>query len=144
MSSDLFKKAFRVAQDYDVSTPENSVVLYSISFQPTKENRDNAFNYVKHHPERMMIEHTDCGAKLVEMGLSSSDCGLSDDEIADIWSVASKRFIESAKGDVVAFVKGADPRSVFRTQELPSLLNNKNISTINGENKFSFARKFMD
>ncbi|MDO5386789.1 MAG: hypothetical protein Q4F75_05905 [Pseudomonadota bacterium] len=142
MPSELFKKAFRVAQDYDVSTPENSIVLYSVSFLPTKENRENAFNYVKSHPERMMIEHTDCGAKLVEMGLLSSDCGLSNDEISDIWSIASKRFIEAAKGDVVAFVKGADPRSVFRTQELPSILNNEHISTINGENKFNFAKKF--
>ena len=141
-SSELFHKAFRVAQDYDVSTPENSIVLYSISYLPTKENRDKAFSYVKSHPNRMMIEHTDFGAKLVEMGLSSNDCGLSSDEIADIWSIASKRFIDAAKGDVVAFVNGADPRSVFRTQELPSILNNKHITTINGEDKFSFAKKF--
>lgn len=142
MVSELFKKAFRVAQDFDVSSPENSIVLYSVSFLPTKENRDKAFAYVKKHPERIMIEHTDCGAKLVEMGLLSSDCGLSQDEIADIWSAASKRFIDAASGDVVAFVNGADPRSVFRRQELPSILSNGKITTINGEDKKAFAKKF--
>ena len=142
MSSELFKKAFRVAHDYDVSTPENSVVLYSISYQKSKENRDNAFDYVKRHPGSMMIEHTDCGAKLVEMGLSSSDCGLSAEEIADIWAIASKRFIDAAKGEVIAFVKGADPRSDFRKQELPSIWDNENITRINGENKFNFAQRF--
>ena len=91
-----------------------------------------------------MIEHTDCGAKLVEMGLMSGDCGLSSDEIADIWSIASKRFIDSASGDVIAFVKGADKRSVFRTQELPAILNNEKITTINGENKFDFASRFSN
>ncbi len=144
MESELFKKAFRVAQDYDVSTPKDSIVVYSVSYLPTKENRDNAFSYVKQHPERVMIEHTDCGAKLVEMGLMSSDCGLSSDEIADIWSIASKRFIDSASGDVIAFVKGADKRSVFRTQELPAILNNEKITTINGENKFDFASRFSN
>ena len=142
MHSDLFKKAFRVAQDYDVSTPKDSAVLYSVNYLPTKENRDNAVEYVKRHPGKMMIEHTDCGAKLVEMGLSSSDCGLSNEEIADIWAIASKRFIEAATGEVIAFVKGADPRGVFRRQELPSMLENANITSINGENKFCFAKRF--
>ena len=142
MASNLFQQAFRIAQDYDVSTPKDGIVLYSISYLPTKENRDKAFAYVKSHPGSMMIEHTDCGAKLVELGLSSSDCGLSNEEIADIWSIASKRFIDGGRGNVTAFVTGADARSVFRRQELPSILENPNNTKINGEDKFSFAKKF--
>ena len=142
MASKLFQQAFRIAQDYDVSTPKDGIVLYSISYLPTKENRDKAFAYVKSHPGSMMIEHTDCGAKLVELGLSSSDCGLSNEEIADIWSIASKRFIDGGRGNVTAFVTGADARSVFCRQELPSILENPNITKINGEDKFSFAKKF--
>ena len=129
MHSELFQKAFRIAQDYDVSTPKDSAVLYSVSYLPSKENRDNAVEYVRRHPGKMMIEHTDCGAKLVELGLSSR-------------AIASKRFIEAATGDVTAFVKGADPRGVFRKQELPSMLENTNITSINGENKFNFAKRF--
>lgn len=142
MASKLFQQAFRIAQDYDVSTPKDGIVLYSISYLPTKENRDKAFAYVKSHPGSMMIEHTDCGAKLVELGLSSGDCGLSNEEIADIWSIASKRFIDGGRGNVTAFVNGADSRSVFRRQELPSILENPKITKINGEDKFSFAKKF--
>lgn len=143
MVSELFQKAFRIAQDMDVTTHGNRIVLYSVSNLPTKENRDKAFNYVKEHPERTVIEHTDCGAKLVELGLLSAECGLSPDEISDIWSVASKRFIEIAEGNVIAFVDGVDSRSVFITSELPALLNNDKVKTVNGEDKLSFAKKFM-
>ena len=139
---DLFAKALEVARSYNVQTPENGIVLYSVSYQPTKENRDQALAYAARHPDKMVIEHTDCGAKLVEMGLLSSDSGLTPDEIAEVWSIASKRFIDGGRGNVTAFVTGADARSVFRRQELPSILENPNITKINGEDKFSFAKKF--
>ena len=144
-SSELFHKAFRVAQDYDVSTPANSIVLYSISYLPTKENRDKAFSYVKAHPDRMMIEHTPCGAALVKLGLDSADkCKLSAEQIAAVWKVASRRFIEAASGNVSAFVDGADPRSVFRSMELPTILQNEHIRTINNMDKYVFAKIFDD
>ena len=41
---DLYKQAMTVAETIDVSSPENSVVLYSISYLPTTHNRDLAFN----------------------------------------------------------------------------------------------------
>ncbi len=138
----LYAEAMHVAGSYDVTTPENSVVLYSVSFQPTKENRDMAFAFVKAHPEKMMIEHTDCGAKLVEMGLAGSGCGLKDEEIADVWAIASKRFISSAQGEITAFVDNADPRSVFVRMELPTLLINEKIHTVNGIDKKKFAKQF--
>lgn len=140
--SKLYQKAIEAARTLDVQTPEDSVVVYSVSYLPSKENREKAFDYVTKNSGKMVIEYTDCGAKLVELGLSSSDSGFSDDEKADIWSIASKRFINSAKGEVVAFVKGADPRSVFCTQELPTILANPNITRINGEDKYKFAEKF--
>lgn len=139
--SNLYRKAIEVARTFDVQTPEDSAVLYSVSYLPTKENREKAFDYVKKNSGKMVIEYTDCGAKLVELGLSSSDSGFSDDEKADIWGIASKRFINSAKGGVIAFVNGADSRSVFCTQELPTILSNPNITTINGEDKYKFAEK---
>ncbi len=140
--NNLYAKAMHVAGTYDVATPENAVVLYSVSFQPTKENRDKAFAFVKDNPEKMMIEHTDCGAKLVEMGLSGAGCGLKDEEIADIWAVASKRFISAAQGEITAFVDNADPRSVFVRMELPTLLINEKIHTVNGMDKKKFAKRF--
>ncbi len=138
----LFQQALEVARTYSVSTPENSIVLYSISFQPTKENRDKAFDYASKHSDKMVIEHTDCGAKLVEMGLLSHDSGLSQEQVAEIWSIASKRFIGEAKGEVTAFVNNADPRSVFCKMELPNILTNPNLTKINGMDKHEFARQF--
>ncbi len=138
----LFAKALQVARSYDVSTPENGAVLYSVSYLPTKENRDKAFAFATAHPDKMVIEHTDCGAKLVELGLSSNDSGLTADEVAEIWSIASKRFICAAAGEVTAFVDNADPRSVFRRMELPNILENPKLTTINGMDKLEFAGKF--
>ena len=140
---DLFAKALEVARSYNVQTPDNGIVLYSVSYQPTKENRDQALAYAARHPDKMVIEHTDCGAKLVEMGLLSSDSGLTPDEIAEVWSIASKRFISEAKGSVTAFVNNADPRSVFCRMELPNILTNPKLTSINGIEKHEFAKMFF-
>ena len=139
----IFNDAMEVANTYDVSTPENGLVLYSVSFLPTKENRDKAFGYVKNHPGTATIENTLCGAKLVEMDLSSKDYNLSNDDIALIWATASKRMIEKARGEVTAFVKGADPRSVFCRVELTNIIENDFITKVNGEDKHSFASKYF-
>ena len=139
---DLFSEGLKAAKSLDVSTPPDSLVLYSITNQPTRENRDKAFAYVAEHPGKMMIEHTPCGAKLVELGFSSSDSGMSADDVALIWKEASKRMIEQASGDVTAFVNNADKDSVFLSLELPCILNNQQIPTINGEDKHRFAKRF--
>lgn len=135
---DLLKKALQVAKNYDVTTPKDSLVLYSVSFLPTKENRDKAFAYTAEHPGSMMIEHTPCGAKLVEMGLASSASSLSDEDVALVWKEASKRLIDQASGNITAFVAGADARSVFVSMELPSILANPEITTINQLPKAKF------
>lgn len=138
----FFCEAMNVAETYDVSTPENGLVLYSVSFLPTKENRELAFQYVKEHLGTVTIENTKCGAKLVEIFNSSADC-FSDDEIASIWGIASERMIKQAKGSIIAFVKGVDPRSVFCRVELVNILENPLITTINGEDKHLFASKYI-
>lgn len=139
---DLFIEGLKIAKTYDVSTPENSLVLYSITNLPTKENREQAFAYVASHPGAMMIEHTPCGAKLVEKGFLSSDTGLSDEDVSLIWKEASKRLLEQARGNITAFVKGAVDISVFCSMELPTILNNSEIQTINNIDKFEFAKQF--
>lgn len=137
----LFEEAMNVAKTYDVSTPRNRLVLYSISFLPTKVNRENAREFVHQHPQFVLMEHTPCGKKLEEMKLSAKGSGLTSQEVAEIWRVASKRLIQNASGSVKAFVDGADPKSTFRCVELPALLENPKITTINGENKYIYARR---
>ena len=58
------------------------------------------------------------------MDLSNNDSNLSNDDIALIWATASKRMIEKARGEVTAFVSGADPRSVFCRVELTNIIEN--------------------
>ena len=132
-----------IAQSYDVSSPKDSVVLFSISCQPTTENRDKAIEFVKNNPQKMLIEHTECGAKLVELGFEGTNT-LNCEDIKTIWAIASRRFINAAKGDITAFVDNAHPQSVFMSIELPNILNNDNIITINGIDKNIFAKQFQN
>lgn len=141
-TNELFAKAIQIAKTYDVSSKEDSVVVYSISFQKTKINREKAFEHVKAHPEKILIEHTECGAKLVELGCESTT-SLNQEETMMIWAEASRRFIASASGDVTAFVENADPRSVFFRIELPNILQNNKIKTINHVEKSKFAKNFL-
>ena len=142
MSNLLYETALSVAETFDVCLPKNSVVLYSISYLPTTKNRDDAFSYVKKNKKAHMIEDTECGKKLVELGIGYQETGLSQEQIMHIWAVASRMFINSVSGNVTAFVDGADKRSVFRMVELPSLLQNENVKFINGIDKYEFAQRF--
>ena len=72
MNQMLYQEALEVAGTYDVATPKNSVVLYSISYLPTTENRDKAFAYVKKHPKSCMIEDTVLQGALLVMSKAMS------------------------------------------------------------------------
>ncbi len=141
--ADLYEQALQVARTLSVSTPKDGVVLYSISFLPTRENKEQAFAYLEQHPEAMMIDQTDCGRELIKMGLEQTPPDLTPEQIAAVWKIASARMIAEARGDVKAFVKNADPRSVFRSTELPEILRNDQIKTINGVDKFFFAESYF-
>lgn len=138
----LYEQAMQAAAADDVSTPPDSLVLYSISYLPTTENKDKAFAYLQKNPEAMMIDQTPCGKKLIALGMLEDV--LPKEQIVDVWKLASKRLIAAASGNVTAFVDKADKRSVFRQQELPGLLENDKVKTINGMDKFSFAQRFKD
>ena len=142
MSNLLYETALSVAETFDVCLPKNSVVLYSISYLPTTKNRDDAFSYVKKNKKAHMIEDTECGKKLIELGIGYQETGLTQEQVMHIWAVASRRFINSVSGNVTAFVEGADKRSVFRMVELPLLLQNENVRFINGIDKYEFAQRF--
>ena len=138
----LYEQAMQAAAADDVSTPPDSLVLYSISYLPTTENKDKAFAYLQKNPEAMMIDQTPCGKKLIALGMLEDV--LPKEQIVGVWKLASKRLIAAASGNVTAFVNKADKRSVFRQQELPGLLENDNVKTINGIDKFAFAQQFKD
>ncbi|MBO4284770.1 MAG: hypothetical protein J5895_00880 [Alphaproteobacteria bacterium] len=140
-SDEKLKIAKQIAETADVSSPENSVVLFSVSYQPTNANKRAAFEYIATHKGCYTLGETECGKKLIELGLEV-DYDNPDKRLMDIWAEASKRFIESACGNITAFVDNADPRSTFVSVELPLLLENKCVFQINGMDKFEFAKRF--
>lgn len=144
IDNNLLRIAVEVAGTADVSSAPDSIVLYSVSYQPSTINKDRAFDYLKANPKMTMIDNTSCGKKLIEFGLDWSmlDNDADRQKAAEIWRLASRRFIEAASGNVTAFVDNADPRSVFLSEELPMILQNPKILTVNGMDKFEFASRF--
>lgn len=138
---DKLEQAWQIAKTADVATPENSVVLYSISYLPTDENKQKAFAYIAKHSPSYMLDDTPCGKLLLELGLETERSN-PDKVLMQIWAEASRRFILAASGNVTAFVQNADKRSTFVAVELPLILQNGKIKSINGINKFEFAEQF--
>ena len=141
---DFYDEALSVAKTFDISTKPDTLVLYSVSYQPTKKNKQDALAFVHSHQGYVMIDNTPCGVKMIDMGLDSEHSQLNPEEVAYLWRTASKRLIENASGNVTAFVDNADERSVFRSMELPTILANDKIITINGIAKQDFACRFKD
>ena len=139
MDKELLRKAMEIALTYDVQTSKDSGVVFSVSFQPSKENKIKAKEYVAQNKVSTILDYTPCGKALLELNLE--DYAQNDDDmekIAEVWRVASKRYIECASGNVTAFVDGADERSVFRMTEFPEIIKNPDILTINGIDKEVF------
>jgi hypothetical protein len=137
----IISKALDIANNFDVRTAPNSAVLYSISFMPHEKNKEMALNYIKENKLAQILDRTECGRALIDLGINSkvNEAPL---EITNIWRIASSRFIENASGNIIAFVDGADERSTFYTTELVEVLKNPNITKINGIEKNLFAKSF--
>ena len=136
------EQALEIAATADVSTLPNTVVVYSISYMPNSQNKEQALTYIRNHPDAKMIDHTPCGKALIDLGLDGkvNEVG---EEITRIWRLASERFIAQASGNVHAFVAGADKRSTFCSTELGEILKNPQITEINGIDKQKFAESFI-
>ena len=135
-----FEYAKKVSETFDVSTLKDKAVVYSISYLKTAKNRDEAYALVKNGQDFKTLDDTPCGKKLCEIGAQAT-MDIAPEELKKIWKTASERFIAAASGDLKAFVEGADPRSTFCSIEVPQILKNANIQTINGINKFKFLKE---
>ena len=133
--------ARQIAADEDVSTPPDSVVLYSISYQPSDKNKRDALRFLAENTGYYTLDDTICGQKLINLGLETGNDN-PDPELLKIWAVASRRFILAASGNITAFVANADKRSTFVSAELPLILQNDKIKLINGAEKHQFAKQF--
>lgn len=140
--NELIKKARDIAETYDVSTQSDSAVVYSVSFMPTDENKQKAKAFIKENPTAKMLDDTPCGKALIALGLDGkvNEVGK---EITEIWRIASSRYIKEASGNIHAFVEGADARSTFCTTELSEIMENPQITYINGIEKSLFSNTFI-
>ena len=132
----LKEKALNIAQTYDITTLESKLVLFSISFQNSDTNKKLAIEYTHKHHGFMTIADTPCGKALEELNLFDNADKISKQEAYEIWGIASTRMVLHAKGNITAFVHGAHPLSTFCQYELPTILLNPDIKTINGKDKF--------
>jgi len=137
----ILTKAYQIAESADVSTPANSVVLYSISYQPSDINKRRALQFMHENEGHYLLDNTECGKQLIALGLETGN-NVAGPEIMKVWAIASRRFILSASGNITAFVENADSRSTFVSVELPLLLQNEKILQINNMDKFAFAKRF--
>lgn len=137
----LLSKAFNIAETEDVSTGVNCAVVYSVSFMPDTANKEKAKEFVRQRRGAKMLDDTACGKALIALGLDGrvNEVG---EQITQIWQIASSRYIRAASGNINAFVDGADERSTFCTTELAEILRNQQITQINAQNKFLFAKTF--
>jgi len=139
--TELLQKAKEIAQNYDVATVRDGAVVYSISFMPNDNNKQEAYAYLKAHPFAKMLDDTPCGRALIELGLNGKVNEVAA-EITSIWKQASSRYIKAASGNIRAFVTGADERSTFCTTELKEILQNPCLTHINGIEKNVFVASF--
>jgi hypothetical protein len=124
--------AFGVARRGDTSTPKNGSVFYSgVDPMTGLKNRDRA-EAATIGRLRMRIDETPAGKALNDLNLYGRFSETSPADANQIWNNASRRFANDASGDVVAYVRGANPDRVFARTELPALVNNTNVTSING------------
>ncbi len=73
--------------------------------------------------------------------------GYTDDNgeiVNGLWDDISRGFAKSAHGHVVTITPWADKNRIFMRTELPELLKNENVETINGLDRERFLQRFND
>lgn len=125
VKSDDFKEALREYLAKDPNAYRDRGVLYS-GFEGF--NRVQAERWAEDH-NGITLEQTSVGAAL-EAAMLKDRYG--QDFANEIWTEASKQYAASLSGDVKAFVMEANKSDVFFQVELPELLKNENVTSING------------
>jgi len=132
---EIFESACAIAATAKLT--DNNLVMFS----STDTNRKHAENHVYEHPDCDVIHTTPAGWFLERLELFNEDvCGL-DYELAMIpWYIATIRFIsENSSSATTAFIDKAKDVSTFRMIEIPALMANTKIQTINKNPKHTLA-----
>jgi hypothetical protein len=118
---------------FDVNSPKDGAIFYSDDFQGNKSmNRLRAENYSDGGKTKTTLEQTKGGRWLDDEKLFEHGSPIDDPDAKFLWGKASRQYAQQASGDTRCFVTGSSPRSIFRTVELPALLQNPNVTSLNG------------
>jgi RHS repeat-associated protein len=128
--------AQKIVDEHTFATDKDKAVFYSGKDHSGTKNHDRALADVSRR-QAQPIDVLDGGKALNDENLYSKFNPLYAE--ADIyWSQASEKYAKGASGDIIAHVNGAKSDRVFATIELPILLDNEKVTTING-----VPRKFL-
>jgi len=111
--------------ELDVTTGRNQSVFYS-----GQGAREAAENYASSNG-LVTLEQTSGGRYLDDLRLfdgTVTDVG--GDQAANVWGRISSNYASQASGDVTAIVNNPRSSSIFLTQELPTLLQNPNVTQV--------------
>jgi hypothetical protein len=96
-------------------------------------NEEAAKNCAASLPKAYTIEDTDAGKYLLANAEPAYQAGqLSQGDYYSLWNTASQMYAQQATGNVIAFVDGASPNGTFALHELPSLVSDGAVPSING------------
>lgn len=115
----------QIVKHGDFATPKDRAVFYS-----GPGNRNRALHTAQNGG--VPIDATPGGTALNGENLYGEFSGFTNKEADMIWSQASEKFANGASGNITAFVRGASPDRLFGATELPLLLKNDKVLSING------------
>ena len=134
------EQAIDVALHGDVSSDHDRAVFFS----GKKEHMRSAMRFCQEHKDENLITmlHTDAYKQLKSVPLFGKKSPFTQEEAIDISAAASARFAQEASGNVTAFLGELNnrSRSTFFTIELPALLLNDDVETINGFDKMAWTQ----
>lgn len=112
-------------------------------FFSNQRNRKAAVDFCNKNPGYITVLHTEMHKALERLDLFGKDSTFSIEQAVDILAIVSARFAKHAAGNIIAFTDKVSDRSTFFTVELPILLNNENVTTINGAPKETWSHYIM-
>lgn len=137
---DICDRIQKVVDTFSTETPKDKLILFSVSFLPTKENKEQAFKYAEMNGS-VMMDHTELGQALEMLHLFEY---FTKEKAYFFWDQAAEKLLSNSSGNVTAFVNNADYRSTFARIELVQLIKNNNVLTINGKDKKSWIKEYIE
>lgn len=130
----IHEKALDIAMHTPLPDVADKFVFFS-----NQRNRTAAANFCRKNPDYITVMHTDAQKALDALPLFGKESPFTIEEGVDISAVLSARFAHQAHGNVMVFCDKVSDRSTFFTIELPILLQNDKVGTINGVPKETWS-----